>query len=125
MASIQATTIGGVIIDRARWEIASIDSVQVGHTLAVCLASDDKSLLAHVRKQSKTECSLDRSDDGKNSIVMTFLVKQVRHMLELNPTKLDTMCIIVPSSRFAELVMLYLFDPTKCDRRFVEAVRQS
>jgi hypothetical protein len=125
MTSIQVTTIGGVIIDRARWEVPSLDSVQAGHALAICLPSDDKSLLAHIRKQSKIECAIDRSEDGKNSIIITLLVKQVRHMLELNPSKFDTMCIAVPTSRFAELVVLYMLDPTKCDRRFVEAVRQS
>jgi len=123
MATIQATTIGGVIIDKARWDVPSLVSVQIGHTLALCLNSDDKSLLANVRKQAKTECSIDRAEDGRCSIVATFLVKQIRHMIDAG--NFDTMCIVVPISRYAEQIVLYILDPAKCDKRFQEAIRQS
>lgn len=122
MVTIQATTIGGSIIDKARWEVPSINSVQVGHTLSICLNSDDKNLLTHIRKQEKTECSLDRAEDGKYTIVVTLVVKQVRHMLDAS--KFDTMCIVVPMSRHVEQVILYLLDPSQCDKRFAGIVRQ-
>ena len=121
MASIQATTIGGSIIEKARWEVPNLDSVQTGHMLAVCLNSDDKSLLASIKKHNKTECSLDQSEDGRNVIMATFLVKQIRHMID--GANFDTMCIVVPTSRYVEQVTLYLLDPSKCDKRFVGTVR--
>lgn len=120
MSFVQASTISGAIIEKARWEVQSLSNVQAGDVMTVCLNSEDKNLLTHIRKQAKTECYLDKSDDGRSSIVATFVVKQIRHMID--GQSFETMCIVTPASRHVEQIVLFLLDPEKCDRRFVEAV---
>lgn len=118
---IQATTIGGEIIEKARWELPMLGSIQIGHTVSICLNSSNRNLLSHVRKQAKTECCVDKREDGSLYIVVEFTVKQIRHMIDEKES--ETMCVLVPVNRYVEQVVLYVFDVGKCNGRFVAAVR--
>jgi hypothetical protein len=128
---IQATTTGGAMIEKARWEIPdggyNLHSLQVGHSISVCLATNDKNLLSNIMKQSKVECSVDKAGNGKHSVVLTMVVNQIRHMIDASGGKqsFSTMCIAVPVNRYVEQVMLHLLDPGKCDKRFAQSVRGS
>lgn len=119
---IQATTISGSIIEKARWVVQPSNPVLVGQTISVYLKTDDKNILSEVAKRGRHDGCCLEEDDGSSHVVITFISKQISHMID--EQKLDTICIVVPSGRHAEQVMLYLLDPEKCDRRFIETVRQ-
>lgn len=99
--------------------------MQVGHDVAVCLYTEDKNLLSHVRKQAKTECSVN-AENEKSYVVAVFKVNNIRHMIDQSSdgSSFESMYMIVPISRFVEQIVLYLLEPSKCEIKFVEAIRQ-
>lgn len=121
MSVIQAVTISGEMIEKARWEVASLAEVHPGDAMAVSVGQPAKELVAHVQKQGKAECSVDALDGGQVCVTVAFSVHQVRHMVD--ESGMASMCLIVPASRYAEQVLLYAMAPNRCDRRFSEAIR--
>lgn len=123
MLIIQATTTGGEIIEKAKWVMDGKDGFRIesGHTVSISVDTNDKNLLSYVGKQSKNDCSVDRSEAGRVALMIAFVVKKIGHLIDGN--KLESMCIVVPESRLGEQVLLYLMAPEKCDQRFAEAVR--
>lgn len=95
--------------------------VNVDHSIAISLNTSDKELLRYVQNQNKPECSLDDSGSGQTSVVVTYSVVQIRHMVD--GPNFESMCIVRPSSRFAEQVTTYLLDPGNCSAKFLAAVR--
>lgn len=118
---IQAATINGRIIDKARWEIQNVSAFQEGQTMQVNVPTKDANLLHYVAKQGRADCMVERDD--RSSVNLTFVVKQIRHMLEASNGGVDTMVVIVPITRPVEHVILYVMDTEKCDERFVRAVK--
>lgn len=88
--------------------------------MAICIDTDDKDILSYVKKQAKKECAADQIGN-RNFISITFVVDSIRHMID--GKKFDTMMMVIPEGKYAERVVLYLLDPEKCEKRFVEAVR--
>ena len=121
MFVIQAATIGGRIVEKARWEIPNVSAYQEGQTMQVNVPTKDSNLLHYVAKQGRTDCAVERDDRG--SVNLTFVVKQIRHMLEASNGNVDTMVVIVPVTRPVEHILLYVMDREHCDERVVRAVR--
>lgn len=123
MLIIQAVTTSGEIIEKARWEVESRDGLHVGlgHAVSISVDTSDKNLLGYVRKQSKNDCSVDESDEGRTAIMVAFVVKKIGHLID--GSKWESMCVVIPEGRLGEQALLYLMAPEKCDRRFMEAVR--
>lgn len=122
---IQATTISGTIVEKARWQVPNLSNVAINHSIQWSFPVSDPNLISNIRKQSKPHCVVDKNEAGHYA-VLTFIVKQMRHMIDVTKdgsSGFETMCIIVPIDRYVEAVMLYLFAPNQCDKRFMESVR--
>jgi hypothetical protein len=121
-AIIQVTTISGSIIENARWEVENIVNLREGHGFQINWITKDTNLLAYVGKANNRECSVDRNKDIY-SVVLSCLVKQIRHMLDSNEKQIESMAILVPSNRVVENIIIYLASPDKCDPRVIQLIR--
>ena len=119
---IQATTISNKIIDGARWEVQSPTYFARGQKVSVELPTKDAQLLGYLSKNMNNDCMLDGTKDHY-SVVMACVVNEVRHMVYVASQSADTMVIVLPTNRLVEHVLQYILSPTKCDPRFVRAVR--
>jgi hypothetical protein len=121
-AIVQVTTISGKMIDNARWEVENITNLKEGHGFQVNWVTKDSNLLSYVGRINNTECSIDRN---KNiySVVLSCLVKQIRHMLDSKEKHIESMAILVPSNRIIENIFIYLASPDKCDPRVIQLIR--
>lgn len=122
MLIIQAVTINGEILEKGKWNIETLNNVPIntGHSVCISLYTSDKDLLNYIQRQNKSECCLDKSKNGEISIIATFIVKEIRHMIDRYT--FQSLCTIEPINRFVEQAVLFLLNPGKCDKRFVETV---
>lgn len=118
---IQATTISGKIIDGARWSVQQAFFAR-GQKVTVELPTKDGPLLGYLSKHMNNDCMLD-GGKGHYSVVMACVVGEVRHMVNVADSTVDTMVVISPMNRIVEHVLQYILTPSKCDPRFIRAVR--
>lgn len=123
-AIIKVSTIGGRLIEEARWEVNSISNLREGHAFQVSLPTSDMNLVAYAGKTGSKECSIDGTK-GSYSVVLTCLVKQIRHMLEDGSKQVESMAVLVPSNRVVENVIIYMLSPAKCDPRVSQLIQSS
>lgn len=121
---IQATTISGKVVDNARWEVDGRASFNEGQTMSVSVPTKDGPLLGFLSRGQSAGCMLD-GQKGSFSVILTCVIKQVRHMVETASRSVDTLVVVVPVNRTAEQVLLYMMSPQKCDPRFVRAIREA
>ncbi len=119
---IQATTISGQIVEGARWEITQPCFFQKGQKISVELPVKDPNLVGYISKTGTNECMLD-GGKGDFSIVMLCIVNEIRHMVRIAEKSVDTMVIVTASNRTVESVLQYILTPSRCDPRFIKAVR--
>ena len=125
MFIIQAISLTGKIVEKARWEVAPTFLTE-GQTIQVNIPIDDADAMKFIATQGKQECSVEREgEERRGSANLTFVIKQVRHMLETEPVGMDTMVTVMPLNRTVDQVMLYIFDSSRCDERFMKAIRQT
>lgn len=122
MLVIQATTIGGVMVEGARWEVENITNMREGHVVQVSLRCSDKELLSYLSKQTGDSCVVDK-DNNSFHVILRHLVKEIRHMVAGTSKAMDTMVIVIPVNRMVESALLYCLHPERCDKRFIQAVR--
>jgi hypothetical protein len=68
------------------------------------------------------ECMID-GDKHSYSAVMSCVVAEVRHMVSIAQSTVDTMVVVSPMNRLVEHVLQYILNPARCDPRFIRAVR--
>jgi hypothetical protein len=121
---LQVATLQGKTVEGGRWELPSVPGLQEGQSFALSFSTTDKQLVAYLMKAQSSECAVDR-DKGGYSVVLSFQVRRIRHMLTVGTENLDTMAILTPVNRSVELVLQYLLDPKKVDQKFFKTVRET
>ena len=119
---IQAMTMAGKIVENAKWEVEFPAGLQEGQTVSFNLPIKDPALIGYVGKMQSLDCVIDK-EDGGYSVALTCPVRRIRHMVNTKTGTVDTLAIAVPINRLVEGVLTYLLSPSKCDPRFVQAVR--
>lgn len=118
---IQATTISGKLIEAAKWVVEPPAGLQEGQIMSINLPIKDPALIKYIGKQRSFDCLIDKDKDGYN-ISMACTVSRIRHMA-FPDGNVDSLAFLVPTNRIVEHTMLYILNPSKCDPRFVHAVR--
>jgi len=121
---LQVTTLQGKTLEGGRWELENVPGLQEGQSFALTFPTKDKQLVAYLLKVQNSDCMVDR-DQGEYSVMLSFSVRRIRHMLSTGTSKLDTMAVLTPVNRNVELVMQYLVDPKKVDQKFFKTVRET
>ena len=121
MPIIQAYTLQGTIIEKAKWEIPNFENLKENQHLQINFKFDDKKLSYYLGKNNM----IIEKDKNKNnySINLTFQISSFRHLL-IPPNSLESMVIITAINRTNESILLYLMDKDKCDPRFINLVNQ-
>jgi hypothetical protein len=118
---IQTTTIGGTIIDKARWEIKDQSLIREGHGVYLEFPISDEKLISYISNLKSTDCNIDK-EEKIYTVVLNCLVKNIKHMLNTQNGNMETMIITIPSNRVVESVLLYILDPKKCDPKFIKLI---
>jgi hypothetical protein len=124
MPVIQFTKISGVIIEKARWVVNTLENVGVGHYIQFNFNIDeDPSLVSYISKRSNIDCVVEKNDEGQYSVILTGVVKAFRHMVDAS--KLESMITVIPANRAIENVLLYILDKNQCDPKFTALLKQT
>jgi hypothetical protein len=121
---IQIQTMSGEQVEGARWDIPVPAGLQENQSFAILLPCEDKKLVTYISKVKNSECYVD-VDEGKTSVVLSFRVSRIRHMLTINSSKTETLCYLTPSHRAVEQVMVYMLTPGKADKRLVSILESN
>lgn len=121
---LQVATLQGKTVEGGRWELPSVPGLQEGQSFALSFPTTDKQLVTYLTKAQNGDCSVDR-DKGEYSVMLSFTVRRIRHMLSVASQNLDTMAVLTPVNRNVELVFQYLVDPKKVDQKFFKIVRET
>lgn len=124
MPAIQATTIGGKLIDGARWEVKSLSDMREGQNLHVSVPVGDKNLIHFLGKQTGMDCVLEREEDKSHYVVLTTKIMQFRHMLDHSTGDLESLVYVSPANRTVEEVLTYMLDKDKCNPKFIEMLKK-
>lgn len=124
MIVLQIHALNGKTVEGGRWEVPAIQGLQEGHSFALSMPTQDKQLVAYLAKMQNADCIVDK-DKTEYSVVLSFSVRRIRHMLAVGGAKTETMAVLVPVNRNVELVMQYILNPAKVDQKFVKAVRET
>lgn len=123
---IQATTLSGNIVDHARWEVNNGNQIQEKQIISVNMEVKETNLVSFLKKIGKRQSFLPSGtslDEDEKLVTVSFEIRQIRHMINTASKKLNTLAIVVPVNRTAEQTMLFILDQGKCDKKFVEAVK--
>lgn len=121
---LQVVTLQGKTVEGGRWELPAVPGLQEGQSFALSFPTKDKQLVAYLMKAQSGDCVVDR-DKGEYSVMLSFTVRRIRHMLATATKSLDTMAVLTPVNRSVELVLQYLVDPKKVDQKFFKIVRET
>lgn len=124
MLIVQATSLGGIMVEGARWELDAITNVRETQIMQLSVPCKDRDLIAYVAKQGRETCVVDK-EKTSYSIIMRCIIREIRHLISSETKTMDTMVTVVPSDRTVESVLQYLFNPQKADKRFVQLIRSS
>lgn len=122
--ALQAVTLTGKTIEGGRWEVPSIAGLQEMQSFALNIPIKDKQLVSYLGKAQNADCMLDKDKDTY-SVMLSFKVARIRHMLTTKDSKVDSMAVLVPVNRNVELVLQYLLNPAKTDPKFVKLIREA
>jgi hypothetical protein len=123
MPTLQATKLNGSIIEKAKWEVESLNDLDIGHQIQISIdIKEDSDLISYVSKRKTTSCVIEKEEDNY-SIVLTCVVKAFRHMLDASG--LDSMAIVVPLDRAIEGILTYILNPDQCNPKFVAMLKNS
>lgn len=120
---IQATTISGKIINDARWEVTSLAAFQKGQRITVELPVKDGALVGYLSRIANSECMVDGTSKSNYAAVMSCMVSEVRHMVVIAQSTVDTLVMVQPMNRTVECVLQYILNPSKCDPKFIALIR--
>ncbi len=121
---LQIHGLNGKTVEGGRWELPSVVGLQENQSFALSFPTKDKQLVTYLTKAQTADCMVDR-EKGEHSIILSFSVRRIRHMLVIGASKAETMAMLTPVNRSVELVLQYLLDPRKADPKFVKMVRES
>jgi hypothetical protein len=122
MPIIQAVTISGRFINKAKWEVDTLANLREGHNIQVSLPVKDKNLISFLTKSNKINHTLEKIGN-KFSVILTMKLTQFRHMLDTNPLDFQSMAVVTPLDRTIEGILLYLLSKNECDPRFVALIK--
>lgn len=127
---IQAFTLSGRILEGARWVINGNSFFSVTQKINVELPVKDSQLLTFLSKNPRNECVIDKAEKDENdkgkaaySAVLTCTITDVRHMVSIASSTVDTMVVIAPANRWVEHIMQYILNPNRSNPQFLMAVR--
>src|SRR5512135_1268617 len=119
---IQICSLSGAIIDGAKWMVDFPAALQQDQTVSFSLPIKDAALIGYLGKTQSRSCIVDK--EGNDYVVaVACKVLRIRHMVNTMSHTAESMAYAVPEDRVSEHVLMYLLMPTKCDPRFVRAVR--
>lgn len=121
---LQIHATNGKTVEGGRLEVPDVIGLQEGQSFAISFPTKDKQLIAYLVKAQNSDCMVDR-EKGEHSVMLSFQVRRIRHMVTVGSPKVDTMAILTPVNRSVELVLQYLLDPKKVDQKFVKIVRET
>lgn len=121
---LQVHALNGKTVEGGRWEVPVVHGLQEGHSFAFSFPTKDKQLVAYLVKAQNPDCMVDR-EKGEYSIVLSFTVRRIRHMLPVGTAKVETMALLTPVNGNVELVLQYILDPKKVNQKFVKMVRET
>lgn len=129
MPIIQAVTISNAYPNNCRWAVRTIENLREGQGFQLVLSTTDKAVATGLGKIRSSSVSIEREKDGKYSVILSFLVFEVRHMLEIGAGEGETEAVqslatIKPKDRTAEAVLLWFQDPSAADPKVIEWIRQ-
>lgn len=131
MPIIQVTTIGGKIIEKAKWEVETLANMREGHQLLISMDVSERNLVQFLGKHGGMDCVLEKKDktilngdDEGYYVVVTLQVMKFKHMFDHEKLTLSSMAFAVPINRTVENVVTYLMDQSKCDPRFTQAIQK-
>ena len=123
---LQASTLSGKVIENGRWRVTFESGLQENQSIALNLSIPEKEvgLINYLTRSPSTEVMLDKTDEGYN-VAVSCRVARIRHMVETKDGSVESMAMLTPANRLAEIVMTYLLAPQLCDPKFVRAVKDS
>ncbi len=120
---VQATTITGNIIEGARWELKTLYPMQEGQLLSLTFPTNDESVINYLNRIKAVDCVVDKPNENEYGVSVSCVIKRIRHMIDTQTGSIESMALATPGTRLAELIMVYLIDPKKCDPKFVKTIR--
>lgn len=120
---VQLTTMSGIIIDKAMWELDFSMPPAEGHIIQINVQTDDRDLISYSPKLQNHGVVFDGNMEDGFDVTFTCSVKKVKHMIDTVGVTAETLVFAVPETRASEQVMVYLFDKQKADIAFLKAVQ--
>lgn len=124
MIVLQVHALSGKTVEGGRWEVPDVPGLQEGQSFALSIPTKDRHLTAYLVKSKTADCIVDK-DKNDYSVILSFQVRRIRHMLAVGMKKVDSMAVIVPVNRSVELVLQYMLNPAKVDPKFFKVVSET
>lgn len=119
---LQAVSISGRIIQTAKWDVKTVENIREGQSLQINIEIEDQPLINYLSKNTMAREILDK--DGKQySVNLKMVVKEFKHMFEIESRDIQSMVLLVPNNRTVEQVLIYLLDRENIDPRFMTALK--
>lgn len=117
--SIQLMTLNGRIVEAARWKASRRTGIYAGQSmfLNVQISAHPK-LVALLKSQRDQFCALDEDE----TISCECTVQEMNLLFDTATEEFQSMVSIVPINRNTENVLLYVYEKTWCDPRFLAQV---
>jgi hypothetical protein len=119
---IQLCMFSGSIIEDAKWSVDFPAMLQESQTVSFSLPIKDAALIGYLGKTQSRNCIVDKEGNDYMVAVACKIIR-IRHMVNTLATTAESMAYAVPEDRVCEHVLMYLLSPSKCDPRFIRAVR--
>jgi hypothetical protein len=123
---VQATTMRGDLVEKARWPVNDLLAVQEGQRILVNFSSRDKNIISYISRQQSSDCMLDTQGNqkGETTVILGFRVQEIRQMIDAKTSKVDSMVIVTPANKVVEAAMMFMLQPEKCDPRFLGMLKE-
>lgn len=120
MAIIQVITMSGRMIEKAKWEVDTLQNIREGHVIQINITVKDTDIIKYLSKTTNT--ILDK-DDKDYSVNLSIKVTGFRHLYEPPHKSIQSMITAVPVNRTIEQVLVHLLDRNNSDPKFVAHIR--
>jgi len=120
MPIIQAMTISGRLIEKAKWEVNTLENVREGQVIQINIPVKEPNMIKYLSKT--TDTVLDK-DGKKYSVNLSVTITGFRHLYEPSQKQIQSMITVIPINRTVEQILVHLLDKNNSDPKFVAHIR--
>jgi hypothetical protein len=120
---IQVTAINGVIIEKAKWIVNNYSYIKENQSIFIDISSDNQKLISYISGLNSQDCYVEEGE--YQTITLHFRIKSIRHSFDTTQKtkKIETMISVMPVNRMVENIILYVYEPSLCDQKFLQVLR--